>query len=325
MDNVKKYLKTVFGNTITFIEKAQLVKKLTGENIDCELLTFKLRDGLNQYVLVRFEKKFDIRTKTIQKLISDIRKEVDAIPVLVFDELRINQRNVLVESGIAFVVPQYQIYIPNTIISLIEKDITQKTYSEYFSVSAQIVYIFILLNNIRETNARQLDKRLLLSVATINRALRELVERGLLETVGNNTRKLYKVNSRIEFWKKGKVFLFNPVSKVLYSEQVSYHELYSNKYALYKIVNPDSRINNTRYYGIAEEHLSRISESFLIDEFDLEEKSKYVVVEVFKYNPKWLSRGPYIDPISLYAQFKDNADEDTLIALKEMLEETLGL
>ena len=325
MDNVKKYLKTVFGNTITFIEEAQLVKSLTIDNIGCELLTFKLRDGLNQYVLVRFEKKFDIRTKTIQKLISDIRKEVDAIPVLIFNELRINQRNVLVESGVAFVVPQYQIYIPNTIISLIEKDITKKTYSEYFSVSAQIVYIFILLNNIRETNARQLDKRLLLSVATINRALKELVDRGILETVGNNTRKLYKMNSRIEFWKKGKVFLFNPVSKVLYSEQVSYHELYSNKYALYKIVNPDSRINNTRYYGIAEEHLSRISESFLIDEFDLEEKSKYVVVEVFKYNPSWLSKGKYIDPISLYAQLKDSKDEDTLIALKEMLEETLGI
>ena len=325
MDNVKKYLKTVFGNTITFIEEAQLVKKLTGENIDCELLTFKLRDGLNQYVLVRFEKKFDIRTKTIQKLISDIRKEVDAIPVLIFNELRINQRNVLVESGIAFVVPQYQIYIPNTIISLIEKDITKKTYSEYFSVSAQIVYIFILLNNIRETNARQLDKRLLLSVATINRALKELVDRGLLETVGNNTRKLYKMNSRIEFWKKGKVFLFNPVSKVLYSEQISYRELYSNKYALYKIVNPDSRINNTRYYGISAERLNRISESFLIDECDFDEKSKYAVVEVFKYNPAWLSKGKYIDPISLYAQLKDSKDEDTLIALKEMLEETVGL
>ena len=325
MDNVKNYLKTVFGKTITFIQKEQLVQNLTVENIDCELLTFKLRHDLNRYVLVRFEKKFDIRTKTIKKFMSDIRKKVDAIPVLVFDELRISQRNVLVGLGAAFVVPQYQIYIPNTMISLIEKEITKKTYSEYFSVSAQIVYIFILLNNIRETNARQLDKRLLLSVATINRALKELVDRGLLETVGNNTRKLYKMNSRIEFWKKGKEFLFNPVSKVLYSEQISYRELYSNKYALYKIVNPDSRINNTRYYGIAEENLSRISESFLIDEFDLEKKSKYAVVEVFKYNPSWLSRGPYIDPISLYAQLKDSADEDTLIALKEMLEETVGL
>ena len=325
MDNVKKYLKSVFGKAITFIQEEQLVKNLAVDNIDCELLTFELKDGLNQYVLVHFEKKFDIRTKTIQKLISEIRKEIDAIPVLVFDELRINQRNVLVESGVAFVVPQYQIYIPNTVISLIEKDITKKTYSKYFSVSAQIVYIFILLNNIRETNARQLDKRLLLSVPTINRALKELVDRGLLETVGNNTRKLYTINSRTEFWRKGREFLFNPVSKVLYFEQMSCRELYSNKFALYKIINPDSRSNNIRYYGIPEERLSRIPESFLIDEFDLEEKSKYAVAEVFKYNPKWLSRGPYIDPISLYAQFKDSKDEDTLIALKEMLEETLGL
>ncbi len=100
MDNVKNYLKTVFGKAITFIQKEQLVKNLTVDNIDCELLTFELIEGLNQYVLVCFEKKFDIRTKTIPKLISEIRKEVDAIPVLVFDELRINQRNVLVESGV---------------------------------------------------------------------------------------------------------------------------------------------------------------------------------------------------------------------------------
>lgn len=95
MDNVKKYLKNVFGKAITFIEEEQLVKSLTIDNIGCELLTFELRDGLNQCVLIRFEKKFNI--KTIKKFMSDIRKKVDAIPVLVFDDLRINQRNVLVE------------------------------------------------------------------------------------------------------------------------------------------------------------------------------------------------------------------------------------
>lgn len=325
MDNVKKYLKTVFGKTIIFLREEHLDKTFSFENIDYELLTFKLIGSTNQYVLVRFMGKFDIRTRTIEKLVYDIRKELDAIPVLVFDELRINQRNVLVESGVAFVVPQYQIYIPNTMISLIEKDIAKKPYSEYFSVSAQIVYIFILLNNIRETNARQLDKKLLLSVATINRALKELVDRGLLETVGNNTRKLYKMNSRIDFWKKGKEFLFNPVSKVLYSEHISYRELYSNKYALYKIVNPDSRDNNIRYYGITDEQFSRVSPEFLIDEYDLDGRKQYSVLEIFKYNPGFLSKGKYIDPISLYAQFKDSKDVDTLIAVKEMLEETVGL
>ena len=76
MDNVKNYLKTVFGKTITFVQEEQLVQNLTVENIDCELLTFKLRHDLNRYVLVRFEKKFDIRTKTIKKFMSDIRKKL---------------------------------------------------------------------------------------------------------------------------------------------------------------------------------------------------------------------------------------------------------
>ncbi len=89
MDNVKKYLKTVFGKTITFIQEEHLHKTFPFENIDYELLTFKLIGSKNQYVLVRFMGKFDIRIKTIEKLISNIRKELDAIPVLVFDELRI--------------------------------------------------------------------------------------------------------------------------------------------------------------------------------------------------------------------------------------------
>ena len=85
MDNVKKYLKTVFGKTITFILEEHLDKTFPFENTDCELLTFKLIGSPNQYVLVRFEEKFDIRIKTIERFISKIRKEVEAIPVLVFD------------------------------------------------------------------------------------------------------------------------------------------------------------------------------------------------------------------------------------------------
>lgn len=101
--------------------------------------------------------------------------------------------------------------------------------------------------------------------------------------------------------------------------------MHSNKYALYRIVNPDSRDNNIRYYAITEDQLYKVPKHSFLDEFELDEYKHYSVVEIFKYNPNWLSKGKYIDPISLYAQFKGTEDMKTRIALRDMLKETIGL
>ena len=318
MKNAKNYLKNIFGKEVSFVDAEK-------EYANYEALKFKLNDSSKQFALVHFENKLEVRTEKIKQVVLELKNELNAIPVLVFDELRLTQRNALVESRIAFVLPGHQIYIPYTVINLKEKEVKKKTYGDYFSVPTQVVYIFILLNNIKETNARRLAESLDFSVASINRALKELVERGLLETVGSNTRKLYKVNSRTKLWKNGMEFLFNPVAKTYYAGFTFFHEKYSNKYALYKIVNPDSCDNNIRYYGITKELFSRVDPEYLIDEYDLDGSKQYSVLEIFKYNPRWLSKEKYIDPISLYAQFKDSEDEDTLIAVKEMLEKTVGL
>lgn len=200
MKDIKNYLKSVFGKTINYISEDEENRTIVIENIEFQIQIFTMNGNTQEFVLVEPKEKFDVRIKTLNNIVSEVRATLNATPVLVFDELRVNQRNVLIESQIAFVVSGYQIYIPNSVINLVEKDVVKKSCSEYFSVSAQIIYIYMLLNDIRETNARQLDKKFFpLSVPTINRALRELVERGVLETVGNNTRKLYKMKSKKRF------------------------------------------------------------------------------------------------------------------------------
>jgi hypothetical protein len=154
MENVKNYLKNIFGKEVAFVAEEK-------EYDGYEVSRFQLNDNLKQFVLVNFENQLEIRTRKIKSIVVELQGELDAIPVLVFDELRLTQRNALVESRIAFVVPGSQIYIPYTVINLMEKEVEKKTYSDYFSVPAQVVYILILLNNIKETNARQLDKKLI--------------------------------------------------------------------------------------------------------------------------------------------------------------------
>ena len=49
----------------------------------------------------------------------------------------------------------------------------------------------------------------------------------------------------------------------------------------------------------------------------------YSVVEIFRYDPKPLVSGNYIDVISLYAQFKDSKDERVQIEIESLVNEIL--
>jgi hypothetical protein len=49
----------------------------------------------------------------------------------------------------------------------------------------------------------------------------------------------------------------------------------------------------------------------------------YSIVEIFRYEPKILAQGNYIDVISLYAQFKDEKDERVQIELESLVDEIL--
>ena len=49
----------------------------------------------------------------------------------------------------------------------------------------------------------------------------------------------------------------------------------------------------------------------------------YSIVEIFRYDPKLLTQGNYIDVISLYAQFKDDKDERVQIEIENLVNEIL--
>ena len=47
------------------------------------------------------------------------------------------------------------------------------------------------------------------------------------------------------------------------------------------------------------------------------------IVETWSYDPAGLSDGPVVDPLSLYAQFKDHGDERVAMAVEQLLEKAL--
>ena len=178
------------------------------------------------------------------------------------------------------------------------------------------------MNDVIETNARRLINNLPFSASTMTRSLNELVERGLLNIDGSNTRKIYKTIGKSDFWEKGKQFLFNPVSKTYYTKpNVDFGKmLISNETALSKL---SKSLNESRivYYAAESEEIKSIRKYF-VSQYNIFDDN-YCIIEQFKYNPHILSNSDCIDVISLYAQLKDCKDERVQMALDEIIGEKI--
>lgn len=323
MDDTLNYLREIFGTNIK-TEYGKFYDAFPMYMMERYKFYFiKIPADDRAYVLVKPLKKQDININQLKKQMKQIYSYSESIPIFIFESLRLSQRNILVRNQIPFIQPDNQIYIPNVMIHLGQKEIIQKDYGDEFSIAAQVTYIYLLLNNIKETNAPRLAAEIPYSKITFNRALSELVSRKLLYTEGNATRKIYKTIDREELWKKGKEFLFNPVEKVFYATYNLCHKgLYISGESALARLGTSLNVPSTFFYATTSERIKSIDKNELVNKYDLVTEN-YLVIEQFKYNPSFLSASHYVDIISLYAQLKDSDDERIHIALEELLEENL--
>ena len=316
MDRLTKYLGTMFG-TAMFLEEYHSYDSLPMYLAD-QYQLLRLQVGADAYILAKPRDTIKINITTLKKQCAQIKKHTGLMPVLVLENLRLAQRNALIQAGIAFLVPEKQMYIPQFLMNLTEVETSIEAYGEEFSVAAQVVFIYLLLNEITETNAHQLSERLSYSVATINRALKELSHRKLLHTKGNGTRKLYTIPDCRVYWDNGKKFLFDPVKSRQYVtlEFPHFDFQMSNDLALSRLSFLNGR--NINYYAGSAQAVKTIDKQYLLNEYDVFDHN-YCIVEVFRYDPRLLSVSQYIDVISLYAQFKDHRDERVQIEIESLV------
>ena len=321
MDKTLNYLREIFGTNIK-TEYGKCYDTFPMYMVERYKFHFiKLPTEDTSYVLVKSLKKQDININQMKKQIKQIFTYSESMPVFVFESLRLSQRNVLIRNQIPFIQPNNQIFIPNIMINLSQKEIVAKEYAEEFSIAAQVTYIYLLLNNIKETNAPRLAMEIPYSKITLNRALSELVSRELLYTEGNATRKIYKTIDRNEMWEKGKKYLFNPVEKVFYANYgLSHRDMFISGETALSRLGTSLNESTIGFFATTSEKIKNMDENYLVHKYDIV-SDNYLVIEQFKYNPGFLSSSHYIDIISLYAQLKDSDDERIQIALEELLEE----
>lgn len=257
-----------------------------------------------------------------------IRKHMDMLQtkqpmdiVYVRAQVTAYNRKRLIEQRVPFIVPGNQMYLPMLAIDLREHFRRIREEIPTFSPSTQVVVLYALLRDARQTLIpTEMAPLLGYSAMTMTRAFDELETASLAEvTVRGRERCLRFNKSRKEIWEKAQPFLRSPVEKRIFirlaygvtdairaglTGLAHYSILAAPAYTTYALSREDWKALRVRH------------EIIELPDQDPDASE----IEVWRYSPALFAEHGIVDPLSLYLSLKADHDERTESALDEMME-----
>jgi hypothetical protein len=253
---------------------------------------------------------------TLKKQMQFVEQKIGLPVVFLFD--RVASYNLIryVKKGINFIIPGKQMFIPTLMIDLRKAQDKIQPKAEHLLPVAQLVLFHHLQNEkLTGLTAKVLAEKFDQTYRTMNRALNNLVDSGLCRFIGKKDKILEFVYSGKELWKESLPYLQNPIEKSLFTESDNPNPDIvcvsgMNALAEYTMINDEYK----KYYAIYKKSISKL---------DIE-TNKYGgenEIELWKYDPKVLSKDGMIDKLSLFLLFKDSEDERIQMEIETMIEE----
>lgn len=255
--------------------------------------------------------------EVLKKHIARIQNDVNLPIVLMLKELSYRQKEYLIREKIAFVVDKKQIYLPFMAVYLQERFNAEKNSWEEMLPSAQMLLLHFIYGGAKELSTSQASKDLELTPTSISRASKQLEEMGLLHIRKEGVQRIIQSDDspKILFQKAGDKLL-NPVKRIVYipKELVGIGLLESGYSALaeYSMLN----VPNVGFYAT-----DRISQWKDVMTYSLQSSKAQVAVEMWRYNPRKLSKRNVVDELSLALALREDADERVEEAVEKMLNE----
>jgi hypothetical protein len=260
----------------------------------------------------------------VAKHVALVRSAVNDVVIFAAPSLSAHNRSRLIAQGVAFVVPGNQLYIPELATDLREHFRAPKRRgAEGLSPAAQAVLFHYLLRfDEYATTPSAIAERLRYSAMSIGRAFDDLEAMGLArcEKRGKERHICFKADRR-ELMESARPVLRSPVRSIKHirhDRSVSNLKL-AGETALAKLT--DLSPPRTETFAVAASDWKAIAETF--DLTEVQEFEEAYAVETWSYDPAGLSDGPVVDPLSLYAEFRDHHDERISIAAEGLLEGVL--
>lgn len=243
---------------------------------------------------------------------------------LVFRELPSYARHRLIQRGIAFVVPGTQLYLPDLAIDFRTRArAARRQHGVVLRPSAQVLLLHLLQAQASEPlTAAEAAPLLGYSKMTMTRAVDELEQARLVEVTRTGRRNvLHLAGERREVWDAAKERLLNPVTRVVRTAVELPAAPLAGVSALAQTTMIAAPAITKRAVGPAEGKTLRMEPRVTAYPLEADHGAGEQDIEIWSYDPRALSDGPAVDPLSLFLSLRDDDDERVQSALAEMLED----
>ncbi len=230
-------------------------------------------------------------------------------------------RKRLIQAGIAFIVPDTQMFLPMLGMEARSRSRRKKPAQvAQFSPATQVVLIHWLLGRVKgPITPLELSQQLQYSTMTMTRALNELesTQIGMVKRQGRSRLILFPEHHKA-VWEQALPYLRNPVISTTHTTEKSL----THGGALgagFTALSRWSMLNPPAYPQYA---VNRNTWNYLqrngATESPIDEPGT-CLLQIWQYDPKLLGLEGSVDPFSLYLSLKVDADERVDLALEEML------
>lgn len=248
----------------------------------------------------------------IQKQKELIEKKIHHPVIFIFDKMVSYNIQRLIRQRVNFIIPQKQMFIPDLLVDLKpHKDVQYNTNGHISGIAQSIILFHLQIKSLEGKSAYEIAELFKVSYANVNRAIRWLKENAVITLTGKKTKHIAFRNEKRELWETVLSLLESPIERIVYTDMaVDGNFLISGVNALseYSMINRENRES----YAISKEDFSTQQ---------LQTDKQYGVhrIEIWRYNPNFLSCNGVVDKLSLYLALKDTEDERIEIELENMI------
>lgn len=265
----------------------------------------------------------DISPAEISKHVALVTATYEGVVIYAAETMSATTRSRLIAQGVAFIVPGNQLYIPQLAMDLREHfRAPAKKRGEHLSPAAQLVmFHHILFGDDTPLTPTLLAEPLEFAAMSIGRAFDQLVQFNLARVEWRGRQKvLHFAANRRMLIDMGRTLLRTPVRGGVHGVRFKGERpvmLRAGETALADLTDlaPPER---PTYAILATGWQEFFRKHDIVDVSDIDATD--ALIETWRYDPRTLSRGETVDPLSLHAQFWDHADERVAQAAVDVLE-----
>lgn len=230
-------------------------------------------------------------------------------------------RNAMVKNGIAFVDLPNNVFLPFLGILLQDMYKKQLVKADRMMPATQMVFLELLyMDDDKSVLKNEIARRLNLTKTSITRATAQLREMNLIQESKSGTEiSIMRNCSRKEYYSRAVKYLINPVQKVI---TVKRDKLIKDGFqAGETALSNDTGLNPPNIEEMAIYKGSDLVNQMEIVDARLENQSRCVRLQLWKYDPTYFAKSGVVDPVSLICTFNGNEDERIEMSIEELLEE----